>query len=142
MRGALYWLKRAYFAGKKAYDESLAEHGLTATQLEVLRTVWRQDGLEQRMLQEQLGVTSPTLTGVLDRLVEHRLLERRTSAEDARVKTLHLTAAGHAISDTLGVVHEQAQARLLRGFSGAEIALLEQWLERMARNCDASDDCA
>jgi MarR family transcriptional regulator for hemolysin len=138
----LYWLKRAYFAGKRAYDDALADHGLTATQLEVLRTVWQREGIEQRELQEQLGVTSPTLTGVVDRLVEHGTLERRLSAEDARVKTLHLTPAGHAISDTLGTIHAQAEARLLRGFSAAEIALLEQWLERMAHNSDAADDCA
>lgn len=142
MSNALYWLKRAYFAGKKAYDEALAEHGLTATQLEVLRRVWQQDGVEQRELQAAMGVSSPTLTGVVDRLVEHGLLERRSSTEDARVKALHLTGAGLAISDKLGAINERAEARLLRGFSAAEVALLQQWLERMAHNSDVQDDCA
>lgn len=142
MSGSLYWLKRAYFAGKKAYDEALAEHGLTATQLETLRRVWQQDGVEQRELQAAMGVSSPTLTGVVDRLVEHGLLERRSSADDARVKTLHLTDAGLAISDKLGAINERAEARLLRGFSAAEVALLQQWLERMAHNSDVQDDCA
>jgi DNA-binding MarR family transcriptional regulator len=142
MSGSLYWLKRAYFAGKKAYDEALAEHGLTATQLETLRRVWQQDGVEQRELQAAMGVSSPTLTGVVDRLVEHGLLERRSSADDARVKTLHLTGAGLAISDKLGAINERAEARLLRGFSAAEVALLQQWLERMAHNSDVQDDCA
>ena len=142
MSNALYWLKRAYFAGKKAYDEALAEHGLTATQLEALRRVWQQDGVEQRELQAAMGVTSPTLTGVVDRLVEHGLLERRASLDDARVKALHLTEAGLAISDKLGAINERAEARLLRGFSAAEVALLQQWLERMAHNSDAHEDCA
>lgn len=141
MNGSLYWLKRAYFAGKKAYDEALAEHGLTATQLEVLRRVWQQDAIEQRELQTAMRVTSPTLTGIVDRLVEHGLLERRSSPDDARVKTLHLTDAGLAISDKLGAINERAEARLLRGFTSAEVALLQQWLERMARNSDAYDDC-
>jgi DNA-binding MarR family transcriptional regulator len=140
MSGSLYWLKRAYFAGKKAYDEALAEQGLTATQLEVLRRVWQQPAIEQRELQVRMGVTSPTLTGIVDRLVEHSLLERRPSADDARVKTLHLTAAGLAISDRLEVINERAEARLLRGFSAAEVALLEQWLQRMAANSDAQDE--
>jgi DNA-binding MarR family transcriptional regulator len=141
MAGSLYWLKRAYFAGKKAFDEALAEHGLTATQLELLRRVWQQDGVEQRVLQEDMGVSSPTLTGVVDRLVLHGLLERRPSPADARVKTLHLTEAGLAISDRLDAINAQAEARLLHGFSTAEVALLQQWLERMARNSDLNDDC-
>lgn len=142
MNGSLYWLKRAYFAGKKAYDEALAEHGLTATQLEVLRRVWQQDAIEQRELQTAMRVTSPTLTGIVDRLVEHGLLERRSSLDDARVKTLHLTDAGLAISDKLGAINERAETQLLRGFTLAEVALLQQWLERMAHNSDAHDDCA
>jgi DNA-binding MarR family transcriptional regulator len=141
MGGALYWLKRAYFAGKKAYDEALAEHGLTATQLEVLRHVWQHTQIEQRALQLAMGVTSPTLTGVVDRLVEQKLLERRQSPEDARVKTLHLTTAGLAIADTLDAISASAEARLLHGFSAAEVALLQQWLERMAHNSDVQDDC-
>jgi MarR family transcriptional regulator, organic hydroperoxide resistance regulator len=142
MGGSLYWLKQAYFAGKKAYDEALAEHGLTATQLEVLRRIWQQDGIEQRALQTAMRVTSPTLTGVVDRLVEHGLLERRPSPDDARVKTLHLTDAGLGISDKLGAINEQAEARLLRGFTAAEVALLQQWLERMAHNSDNLDNCS
>jgi DNA-binding MarR family transcriptional regulator len=142
MGGSLYWLKRAYFAGKKAYDEALAEHGLTATQLDVLRRVWQQDAIEQRELQTAMRVASPTLTGVVDRLVEAGLLERRPSPDDARVKTLHLTDAGLAISDKLGAINERAETQLLRGFTPAEVALLRQWLERMAHNSDAHDRCA
>ncbi|GAB4216213.1 MAG: MarR family transcriptional regulator [Roseiflexaceae bacterium] len=141
MRGPLQSLRRAYFAGKKAYDEALAEHGLTASQLEVLRLVWQQEGIEQRTLQEQLGVSSPTLTGLLDRLVEHGLLERRPSPDDARVKTLYLTQAGQGLYDTLQQINERVQMQLLRGFTAAEIALLEQWLERMAHNSDAGEGC-
>lgn len=141
MAGTLYWLKRAYFAGKKAFDEALAEHGLTATQLEVLRRVWQHDGIEQRELQGAMSVTSPTLTGIIDRLVERGFLERRPSATDARVKLLHLTAAGLAIADTLDEINARAEAHLLRGFSPAEVALLQQWLERMVRNSDMQNDC-
>lgn len=141
MAGSLYWLKRAYFAGKKAFDEALAEHGLTATQLEVLRRVWQQDGIEQRALQTDMGVTSPTLTGIVDRLVERGLLARRPSTDDARVKMLHLTDPGLAIADALDAINARAEARLLHGFSAAEIALLQHWLERMARNSDLQDNC-
>jgi MarR family transcriptional regulator, organic hydroperoxide resistance regulator len=139
MQGPLYWLRRAYFAGKKAYDEALAEHGLTASQLDLLRHVWQQEGIEQRALQEQLGVSSPTLTGVVDRLVERGVLERRLSAEDARVKQLFLTPAGHAIADTVAEIHARVEAQLMQGFTAAERALLEQWLRRTTSNVEGDD---
>lgn len=142
MNGILPWLKRAYFAGKKAFDEALAAYGLTATQLEVLRLVWQDEGVEQRILQERLGIASPTLTGIVDRLVDRQMLVRNSSEEDARVKLLFLTDQGRAIHTELVAIHQHAHARLLKGFSSAEIALLEQWLQRMTANIEASqDDC-
>ncbi len=47
---------------------------------------WKEDGLEQRILHEQLGVTSPTLTGVIDGLVRSGYVERRPYPEDGRVR--------------------------------------------------------
>ena len=135
------WLKRAYFAGRKAFDEALAEHDLTATQLELLRHVWLQEGIEQRTLQDRLGIASPTLTGIVDRLVERRMLERRPSPEDARVKQLYLTEQGQALHGELILIHERVQARLLHGFSPAEAALLRQWLQRVVENVDGIDAC-
>jgi DNA-binding MarR family transcriptional regulator len=142
MDDPLLWLKRAYFAGRQAFDEALAEHGLTATQLDVLRQVWRHQGIEQRVLQEQLGIASPTLTGIVDRLVERQMLERRASLEDARVKQLYLTEQGQALHGDLILIHERVHTRLLKGFSAPEIALLQQWLQRMVTNVDGPDDCS
>jgi MarR family transcriptional regulator, transcriptional regulator for hemolysin len=92
------------------------------------------------VLQEGLGVTSPTLTGVVDTLVERRLVERRLSPEDARVRQLFLLADGRALEQEMGSAIERVQARLLEGFSGAEQALLRDWLRRMALNLGATGE--
>ncbi len=139
----LFWLRRAVLAMRKAIDEELHSHDLSGAQFEVLRHLWQQDQQEQRTLQERLGVTPPTLTGIVDCLVERDLVARQASAEDARVKVLSLTSAGQSIEGELGAAMERVQERLLAGFSPSEAALLKDWLRRMAANMGMGDDaCA
>ena len=138
----IFLLKRLHLATRKAFDEALTKHGLTAAQFEILQHVWRQDGLEQRTLQERLGITSATLTGIVDGLVDRQLLIRRPSPEDARVKQLFLTDKGLALDTQVKAVLENVQERLLEGFSLAEIALLQDWMQRMIANMgEPSQDC-
>lgn len=137
-------LKRVHLATRRAFDEALHDFRLTGPQAEILRQVWQLDGIELRVLQERLGITSATLTGICDGLVERELLERRQSPEDARVKQLFLTAHGQALNHELALIAEQTEARLLEGFSSAERALLADWLERMVSNIGAphADSCS
>jgi len=60
---------------RNAIDDELHWHDLTGAQSEVLRHLWHHDQLEQRTLQERLGITSPTLTGIVGRaMLEYALL--------------------------------------------------------------------
>jgi DNA-binding MarR family transcriptional regulator len=95
-------------------------------------------------LQERLGITSATLTGIVDGLVERELVERQLSVDDARVKQLFLTERGEALSAELLRTGQGVEARLLDGFSVAEQALLRDWLRRMAHNVGAPhiDTCS
>lgn len=140
LNSPIFWLRRVHLATRKAVDEELGCFELTAPQFEILKQLWEHDGLEQRALQERLGITSPTLTGIIDGLVERQYVERRISAEDARVKQLFLTERGRTMQVEMGTAVARAQARLLEGFSASEAALLADWLKRMARNMGATGD--
>lgn len=132
--------KRIHLGARRAYDEALAEHGLTGPQAELTAIICIHNGIEQRVLQEQIGVTSPTLTGIIDGLVERGLVERRVSPDDARVKQIFLTARGQTLGEAMPLVQRQVAGRLLDGFSAAECSLLKDWLVRVAENLDAPDD--
>lgn len=109
---------------------------MTAAQLEVLMYLWEEDGMEHRVLQEHLGVSSPTLTSVIDVMVQRGYVERRISPEDARVKQVFLTEKGRSLS--LSPERQAAGQRFLKemmeGFSPGEAALFIEWLQRVARN--------
>ncbi len=67
---------------------------LTMSQLRVLHHLNRQPGMTAGTLAERLGVRPSTVTGIVDRLVRHDLVERRADLEDRRVVRNHLTARG------------------------------------------------
>lgn len=119
-------------------EESLQPLGLTAAQFDVMQQLLHEDGLEHRMLQERLSISSPTLTNIIDGMVERGLVERRMSPEDARVKQLFLTAKAHELHDSMREAGEQFVARMFAGFSRNEIGLFLDWLERMTRNLEGS----
>jgi MarR family transcriptional regulator for hemolysin len=132
--------KRIHLGARRAFDEALAEYGLTGPQAELIGQICMCDGIEQRTIQERLGITSPTLTGIIDGLVERDMVERRISPDDARVKQLFLTPHGRQVSESLPLTQQLVAARLLNGFSAAECSLLKDWLSRVAENLDAHDD--
>jgi DNA-binding MarR family transcriptional regulator len=136
----IFWLRRASLAMRKSIDDELHTHGLTGAQFEVLRLLWQADQAELRSLQQRLGITSPTLTGIVDGLVGRGLVERRLSLEDARVKHLCLTPQGQSMHEDICAAIERVHARLLTGFSPAEATLLKDWLQRIVTNAGGDDD--
>jgi MarR family transcriptional regulator for hemolysin len=131
----VFWLKHAHLGVRKLLDETLAEYGLSAAQMEVLGPIaCSSNGIEHRALLDLLGVTSPTLTNLVDGLVERGLIERRIGSEDARVKLLHVTRKGQKLWEKLDGLAETFTERLLSGFSPGEVALLTELLKRLAQN--------
>jgi DNA-binding MarR family transcriptional regulator len=141
----LFWLRRSYHAGKQRVDAALAAHNLTTAQLEVLLQVKQVPQIEQRQLQQLLGVRSATLAGVIDRLLVHGFIEQHTSTCDARVKYITLTPCGIGVCESVADIHTKVSATLFAGFTPAELALLNQWLQRVVSNGENGEfttDCS
>ena len=94
--------------------------GITAPQRFVVRIVGRYPGVSAGELSEILHLHPSTLTGVLRRLVDRGLLERRPDPADARRALLHLSTKGRAV-DTLrnGTVEAAVRRALGRLRPGA-----------------------
>ncbi len=68
--------------------------GLTVVQLKALYKIHRTPDVGLRELAGSLKLTNSTMSGVVDRLVAHELLERHTSSADRRAISLKLTRKG------------------------------------------------
>jgi DNA-binding MarR family transcriptional regulator len=135
MRATIFALKRADQATRNAMDEGLAPYGLTSAQLDILLFLDLNGEVAQRDLQAALGVTSATLTRIIDGMEAHGFVARRPSEADARVKCVSATPKGCAVLDELHAKEEESfLARFAAGFAPDELRLLTSWLNRIAAN--------
>src|ERR1700754_2420642 len=82
-------------------DHRAKERGTTRAQWIVLFRLRQNEGLSQVDLAEVLELQPISLVRLLDRLVEHGLLERRHDPEGCRANQLFLTEAGRRLGDDL-----------------------------------------
>lgn len=97
--------------------------GLTPPQFDVIATLGNTEGMSCKALGEKTLITKGTLTGVLDRLEEKRLIERCEDKADARRTHVSLTPAGEALFAEVFPPH---LAHLDRAFSRLSMAELKQ----------------
>ena len=98
-RGFDTWLEvgRTNLKVHRALNLLLGELDLSLAQHEILVTVYRQSGLTQRELSEQLLVVKSNATALLKKLEARGLVQRKVDPEDSRIKRLSLTRSGEAL---------------------------------------------
>jgi len=95
-------------------DEALSGLGLSdALALPVVLLGRRPEGVRQNQLADELGVEGPSLVRLLDRLVEHGLVERREDPADRRAKRVTLTDEGRRHSARAAKALDAYRADLL-----------------------------
>jgi MarR family transcriptional regulator, transcriptional regulator for hemolysin len=88
--------------------------GTTRAQWIVLYRLRQQEGLSQVDLADVLELQPISLVRLLDRLVEHGLLERRHDPNDRRANRLFLTASGRQLVDDLDSLRDSIAAEVLQ----------------------------
>ena len=93
---------------------------LTPVQYAALATIKANPGLDQVTLAGLIAYDRTTITGVIDRLVQKGLTERRASPRDRRARELEITDEGRRTLRKITPAVESAQAIMLRGLSAKE----------------------
>ena len=136
---ALYSASRAF---TRAYQPLLAELGLTYPQYAVMLVLWEKDDLSVSELGERLSLDSGTLTPLLKRLEEAKLVSRTRSEEDERVVRIALTAAGKKLERKAAEIPSALACRMgvepnREGLK--QIAELRDAVKELTRAFDASE---
>jgi DNA-binding MarR family transcriptional regulator len=105
---ALYSASRAV---TRAYGPLLEPLGITYPQYVVFLALWERDGQPVHELGTCLGLDSGTLTPLLKRLEQRKLVERRRDRDDERVVKIFLTADGKALRAKAKKVPQQLAAK-------------------------------
>ncbi|MBN1146817.1 MAG: MarR family transcriptional regulator [Anaerolineales bacterium] len=133
---------RLSWASQRRLARELEGFRLTVPQYMALRALQCGDrqGCMMSELAEASQQVSATMTGIIDRLAEHGLVERRPDPYDRRALRVSLTQDGH---DLLAQIERLGQARLARtleSFTHAErkqiIGLMQAYLQVVLAELD------
>ncbi|WP_425453116.1 MarR family winged helix-turn-helix transcriptional regulator [Bosea caraganae] len=118
----------------------IRELGLSIPQFDLLSTLTEREGISQSELAERLYVTKGNVSGLVDRLVQAGLVERRAIAGDRRSYAMHLTAEGRRLAEAGIAAQRDYVATTLGKLPGKDLAELDRlvltWRD-LARASDA-----
>ncbi len=110
----------------------LAELGVTGPQRLVLRIVGQNPHISPGDLARVMHVHPSSLTGVLQRLADSKLVLRERDPEDGRRSTLALSPIGRQINTRRAGTVEAAVQRVLADLSPEKLAVVEDVLIALA----------
>ena len=115
-----------------AHAPEFLEVGVTMSQAKVLYLVQAAPGLRMSDLSARLGVSLSTVSGVVDRLVDHGLLNRWDDPADRRHVVLRITDAGATQLQLFRELNEGQIRALLSRIDAADLAVIGQAVDVLA----------
>ncbi|HYN48396.1 MAG TPA: MarR family transcriptional regulator [Candidatus Nanopelagicales bacterium] len=106
--------------------------GVTMSQAKVLYLVQADPGLRMSELSARLGVSLSTVSGVVDRLVDQGLLNRRDDPADRRQVVLRITDAGTTQLELFRELNAGQFRDLLTRIDEADLEVVERALAILA----------
>ena len=122
-----FLITRIKQVGGRVFEHILAEKNIDAfngAQGRILYVLWRNDGVPISTLSRETGLATTTLTSMLDRMEAANLIVRDRGDRDRR-KVFTSRKAQRKKGDIY-----------YKGFTKAEIAQLEGYLERVLKNVE------
>lgn len=132
--GVVARLGRARAHIDAALEVVFAQHGLSDPGFAVLVTLVRLDrpeGVPQRTLMDELGLTAGTVSVRIDRLEERELVQRRPDAADRRNTLIVITDRGRALFERVAPAHLENERRLLVALDAGEQVVLTTLLRKL-----------
>jgi len=117
---------------RRLAKEQCQKHGISATQLSVLKLLEEIGDLSLSQVSKHLAANNSTVTGIVDRMEEAKLVIRERSSTDRRVWMLKMTSRGRSIAAKLDVGPWNLLRSALDSMPAAEIDRLIDTLEKIA----------
>src|SRR6201996_2447127 len=128
-----YLFRRMQQIAVAIFMEECRSFDLTPVQYAALIAIHTHPGIDATRLSAVIAFDRSTLGNVIERLEAKRLIERKTSGEDKRVKLLSLTKSGALLLRDIMASVDRAQVRMLQPLKPTDrktlMALLTQLVD-------------
>ncbi len=127
-------VKDATRALLRALQMRLAGHGVSIGHWIFLRILWESDGLTQRALSEQAGVTEPTTFSALKAMEKLGFVTRRQLPDSRKKIYVFLTPKGRLLRSRLVPLAEQVNEIAVQGVPDPDVAATRRTLLAVLEN--------
>src|SRR5262249_43873534 len=112
---------------RRPLEAAVAKGNLTGPQQSVMHALVQSDGMSLKELSAHLGLAHSTVSGIVDRLQERGMVERRTSETDRRVTRIGVTReVRDFVRDTMpGLLLHPLEEALARATAAQRGAIVE-----------------
>ena len=124
---------RIFELAKRTSPPGWFELDLTMAQLKILFLLLVADTANMGTLARTMGVAVPSVTGVVDRLIERGLVTRRENPEDRREVLVELTGSGRDLAHRLYRAGRLQWEFILDHLSDDELRLVDQAMKAVYR---------
>ena len=123
---------------RRLSKEEATRHGVTPTQLSVLKLLAEIGDLSLGTLSKEIRAHNSTVTGIVDRMEAAGLVERARSDEDRRVWIIRLTAAGRKVAERARVSPWDVLRQALAELSPSDQEKLTSLMRKVALNVQSA----
>lgn len=119
------------------FDDVMSHKGVTRSQWSVLATLSRvgpEDGMMQVDIARKMDLGKVTIGGLIDRLEQAGLVERRLDASDRRARRVFITDRGFAVIAEMQKEGAKLNKSILSGVSAEEQRITEETLAKVKLN--------
>ena len=131
---------RRLLQAKEYYTKELnKKYQVSASQLNCILALYENGPLPPSQIAKHIMVNSSTVTGIIDRLEQKGLVERRRISPDRRVITIQLTEAGEQLAEHAPPPIQQKIIDGLKGLPPHETAKIVNSLQMLTSMLDVQD---
>lgn len=128
----VYALRRAYQAVEAAKEERLRSTGVTPAHYAALINIHDRPGVTGAELARLLGVTPQNVTGLVGRLTDRGLAERRPDPRHPHVLEIHLTEHGRTRLRAADAAVADLESHVVGHLGAQDAAVVREILRRLA----------
>jgi len=126
-----YLLMISHTLFQKRVFAQFAQKGLTAGQPKILDYLGKHNGCVQKNIAEGCQIEPATLTGILNRMEEKGLLQRRMENGNRRSFNIYLTELGWQKQKEITAIFEQQEKQVLSYLTMQEQQILQVALKKL-----------
>jgi len=77
------------------FKKALAKYEITPAQLQILNILWKNNHLSSKYIQNETGLDSSTITGIINRIIKRGFITKSINNNDKREIIISLTEKGN-----------------------------------------------